>query len=57
MMYNTAKFLAMVLRPIVVNCINNSENFINKITDLELLPGQKLSLYSTILQYDFKYPD
>ena len=45
-MYNSAKFFAVVLRFMVVNRIINSENFINKITDLELFPGQKLVSYS-----------
>ena len=44
-MYNTAKFLAKILRPLVGlnnHHIINSEDFINKIPDLEVPPGQKL---------------
>ena len=47
-MYNTAKFLAKILRPLVGlnnHHILNSEDFINKIADLEVPPGQKLVSY------------
>ena len=47
-MYNTAKFLAKILRPLVGlnnHHIINSEDFINKIADLEVPPGQKLASY------------
>ena len=48
MMYNTAKFLAEILRPLVGlndHHIINSEDFISKIADLEVPPGQKLVSY------------
>ena len=47
-MYNTAKFLAKILRPLVGHNghhIINSEDFTNKIADLEVPPGQKLVSY------------
>ena len=47
-MYNTAKFLAKILRPFVGHNghhIINSEDFTNKIADLEVPPGQKLVSY------------
>ena len=48
-MYNTAKFLAKILRPLVGlndHHIINSEDFISKIADLEVPPGQKLVSYN-----------
>ena len=47
-MYNTAKFLAKILRPLVGHNghhIINSEDFTNKIADLEVSPGQTLVSY------------
>ena len=47
-MYSTAKFLAKIIRPLVGlnnHHIINSEDFINKIADLEVPPGQKLVSY------------
>ena len=47
-MYNTAKFLAKILRPLVGlndHHIVNSKDFINKVADLEVPPGQKLVSY------------
>ena len=50
-MYNTAKFLAKILRPLLGlydHHIINSEDFINKIADLEVPPGQKLVSYDVL---------
>ncbi|KAL9970993.1 hypothetical protein ACROYT_G023466 [Oculina patagonica] len=47
-MYDTAKFLAKIMKPLVgLNGyhIVNSEDFVNKIAELEVPPGQKLVSY------------
>ena len=58
MMYDTAKFLAKIMKPLVglnSHHIVNSEDFVNKIAELEVPPGQKLvsydvsSLFTSIL--------
>ena len=48
MMYVTAKFLAKIMKPLVglnSHHIVNSEDFVNKIAELEVPPGQKLVSY------------
>ena len=48
MMYDTAKFLAKIMKPLVglnSHHIVNSEDFVNKIAELEVPPGQKLVSY------------
>ncbi|KAL9953266.1 hypothetical protein ACROYT_G040655 [Oculina patagonica] len=47
-MYDTAKFLAKIMKPLVGlngHHIVNSEDFVNKIAELEVPPGQKLVSY------------
>ena len=47
-MYDTAKFLAKIMKPLVghnSHHIVNSEDFVNKIAELEVPPGQKLVSY------------
>ena len=47
-MYDTAKFLAKIMKPLVglnSHHIVNSEDFVNKIAKLEVPPGQKLVSY------------
>ena len=47
-MYDTAKFLAKIMKPLVglnSHHIVNSEDFVIKIAELEVPPGQKLVSY------------
>ncbi|XP_068707249.1 uncharacterized protein [Montipora foliosa] len=47
-MYDTAKFLAKIMKPLIglnSHHIVNSEDFVNKIAELEAPPGQKLVSY------------
>lgn len=47
-MYDTAKFLAKIMKPLVglnSHHIVNSEDFVNKIAELKVPPGQKLVSY------------
>ena len=49
MMYDTAKFLAKIMKPLVglnSHHIVNSEDFVNKIAELEVPPGHKLVSYN-----------
>ena len=47
-MYKAAKYLAAILNPLTVKngfTVKNSEDFVNKIRDLEIPPPRKMASY------------